>query len=765
MKDAAAAETSREPMYLAITAGLAPQVFPLTGEAVVLGRSAEAGIQLNHVEVSRRHCVLTFSEGRWRIEDLGSRWGTRINGRRITSPVELSPGDSIATGPVQLVLAAGSISDSTLAGLQLGPRAELGPLLPVLFRGTEVTSVVLGEQVTFGRDEEADVLLADPAVSRRQAMVRKTAVGYRIIDLHSTAGSFVNGHRFDEHDLTIGDRVQMGPFFFQFDGSHLEQVTEVSGGAIAAEKVTLRMGKRVILDRVTLHIASCRFTGIIGPSGAGKSSLLGALSGQREPDEGLVLSDGVNLYADREARSFGYVPQEDIVHPELTVEEALTFSAELRLPRGTPVLERHKLITRTMAQLGVDDRASTPIWRLSGGQRKRVSVGVELLARPSILFLDEPSSGLDPATEFKLMELLRDLADSGCTIICTTHVMENVYLMDQLAVLYEGRLVFNGSPQEARNHFGVSRLTALYEQLEERPATEWQESSGAPPGSGGPPAPSRRRRRDQQPRALPILLRRQWTTLRADWRNFAILAGQPLLIAALVSWVSDDASLLLFFAYIATLWFGCSNAAQEIVKEIAIYRRERVVGLSRNAYLMSKFTFIGLITIVQAMLLYGLLQMTERDLDGSAVWQAGGLCGIAVAAVGLGCAISAVARSVMQAVLIVPLVLIPQILFSGKTVPVNEMTPLVRVVSGFMPSFAAQTAMDSSFFWGRTIDPQTLEGHYGSLSNLRARYSEIRTGVRYISLRPAISAFATQALWAIVFYLLAFISLRKREKS
>ena len=194
----------------------------------------------------------------------------------------------------------------------------------------------------------------------------------------------------------------------------------------------------------------------------------------RAPERGAVFVDGEDIYSGHDPRSFGFVPQEDIVHPELTVSEALRFSARLRLPAHTPPLEIQKLILQTIDQLGLRAHAAKSISQLSGGQRKRVSVGVELLARPSILFLDEPSSGLDPATEFQLMELLRDLADTGCTIVCTTHVMENAYLMDQLIVLVGGCLAFQGSAQSAREYFGVPKLTALYDRLGEQPPKHWQ---------------------------------------------------------------------------------------------------------------------------------------------------------------------------------------------------------------------------------------------------------------------------------------------------
>jgi ABC-type lipoprotein export system ATPase subunit len=261
-------------------------------------------------------------------------------------------------------------------------------------------------------------VLNDKSISRRHATLQPLPNGGCLVrDEHSQGGSFVNGRRFDEHEFTVGDRLEIGPFCFQFDGLALVRVANTSGGSIRAGNILMQVSERsligmltgrgrmtnVILDDVSVTIPPSRFFGLIGPSGAGKSSLLHTIAGLRKPEGGTVLIDGEDIYAHDVPPSFGFVPQDDIVHPELTVRQALQFSARLRLARETPRHELDRLIAQTMEQLLLTPRAALPIWRLSGGQRKRVSVAVELLARPSILFLDEPSSGLDPATEFQLM--------------------------------------------------------------------------------------------------------------------------------------------------------------------------------------------------------------------------------------------------------------------------------------------------------------------------------------------------------------------------
>lgn len=750
--------------YLAIASGLPPQVITLSPGVTVAGRSHDSGLELAHVEVSRQHCRFAWDGETCTVEDLGSVTGTAVNGTRISAVTRLQPGDEVSMGPVVLEFGMGEPPEVG----KVDAHKSVMTASRMLVRGVPSDRITVTGELTLGRDAKADVVLNDPGVSRRHATLRPLpGGGISVEDLHSTAGSFVNGHRFDEHELTVGDRLQVGPFCFQFDGQALVRVANSAGGMIEVKNILMASGPQVILHNLTLTIAPSRFVGIIGPSGAGKSSLLHTVSGLRPPEGGMVLADGADVYSARTAHSFGFVPQEDIVHPELTVSEALRFSARLRLPRGTPRVELQKLIVQTLDQLGLRQRSDHLISRLSGGQRKRVSVGVELLAKPSVLFLDEPSSGLDPATEFQLMELLRDLADTGCTIVCTTHIMENAYLLDQLIVLVGGCLAFQGSPQETREYFRVSKLTGLYDRLADRPAAEWQtaftehsQGGQAPLPAQHPPAPASIRRAS----ALIVLLHRQWAILRSDWRNFLILLGQPLIIASLVSWVSDERGLVMFFGYLATLWFGCSNAAQEVVKEIAIYRRERLIGVTTNAYLTSKFLFLTAITSVQAMILYGALLIGERGPDGSIAWQIAALLGTALAAVGIGLAISALARTVMQAVMIVPLILIPQIIFSGFTVPAHEMTPRVFRVSQFMPTFSAQRVMDTSFLWMRQLTGSVISDHSQSYRNLDPD-RDFTSQDTYNRARPAWIALAGHLAWVVVAYVVAWFSLRRRERS
>ena len=753
------------PAYLVVRSGLPPKAIALPGGSIVAGRAPEVDFPLPHVEISRRHCRFTCEGDVCSVTDLGSVCGTTVGGARIAESTALKPGDRIGIGPVVLEFGLGDPPEVD--------EASAGALTArMLVLGKPADRIAVAREMVIGRDPRVDVVLTDPGVSRRHACLRPMPGGGCVVgDLESSGGSFINGLRFDERHLTVGDRLQIGPFFFQYDGESLVLVNNASGGSLRAIGVCNRTATLTILDDFTFSIPPSRFVGIIGPSGAGKSSLLHAIAGLRAPTAGVILADGENVYESDAAPSFGFVPQDDIVHPELTVIEALRFSALLRLPRATPRSEMEKLIAQTLDQLRLSQRANNPITRLSGGQRKRVSVGVELLAKPCVLFLDEPTSGLDPATEFQLMELLRDLADTGCTIVCTTHVMENAYLMDQTMVLAGGCLAFQGSPQEARDYFDVTKLSALYDRLDERPAKTWQQDFREKFPDRTVPAPDEpgrvaRRAAPRRRFALPILLHRQWAILSSDWRNFLILIGQPVIIAALVCWVSNDRALILFFAYLATMWFGCSNAAQEIVKEIAIYRRERLIGIGAHSYLIAKIHFLIVISSLQALVIYGCTLWFEGGRDGSVPWQILALIGTALAGVGIGTAISALVRSVMQAVMIVPLVLIPLIVFSGYTVTpaqMKEASPAVLAIAKLTPTFSAQTVVDTSFLWKRELEGELMRDHGQSLRNLDPE-RDLSTGDIYERAKPAWWALSGHALWLLGSYLTAWLALRAKER-
>jgi hypothetical protein len=347
--------------------------------------------------------------------------------------------------------------------------------------------------------------------------------------------------------------------------------------------------------------------------------------------------------------------------------------------------------------------------------------------------------------------------------------MENVYLMDQIAIISDGRVVFQGAPDEARSRFGVTRLSALYDALQAidpKNLSPFEPTLPSEPEQERPVAVPLAKR--QRAFALPILLQRQFAIFRADVKNLLILLAQPIIIGALVAWVASDPQLDQFFAYIATLWFGCSNSAQEIVRELPIYRRERLVGLSRWSYLAGKFLWMGGLTAIQSLLIYATIAIGHLGTHGAAHWQIIGLILLAFAATGIGLTVSAFAKTPMQAVMLVPLLLIPQILFSGFTVSVGDMTPPVLTISQIMPSFASERIADVSFLVDRKISGELAREYSKAYFNIndwyRSRTGErLKTGMVFTDTRPLWVAYLSLILWTIAGFIGSFWLLGRKE--
>ncbi len=673
--------------------------------------------------------------------------GVDLNGNKLNSPAPLQHGDELRFG-------------------QRAFRVGLHPATP-LFNSRETHVIPLGSHpIVFGRDtgeEVRDLVRLDgeaAVISRKHARIEPDGSGHKIID-ESRAGSRLNGRSFEQERLVLGDRFLIGPYNFEYTGRTVRMVNPVIGARIDAANISVVLGGREILRRIHLKAEPCSFVGLLGGSGHGKSTVLNALCGLVPLASGVVTINGQTVTAES-ARllGLGYVPQEDIVHPELTVGQALEYSARLRLDRSAPVRAIRELARTTAKRLGLEERWSQRISKLSGGQRKRVSIASELLTKPAALFLDEPSSGLDPSTESALMGILRRLAESDCTVIASTHVLGRAYLFDRLCFIRKGEAVYQGPPSGATTHFGVKDLDEIYLALD-------SDTPLPPPDQ----PPQNLRAPDLEPiapallprpglwRTLLTLFLRQARILAADPLNLLFLLAQPLAIGFLVAWVAESPVLRGFLAIISTLWFGTSNGAQQIVREKAVFRRERLCGLNVHAYLVSKLGFLSALTMVQAAILLVTLGLTAlvfhpppttaRDFEMkfmamsalgpdetpaslplwralAFVFDAGldvdddakiaphtailagialkalSLCAAACVGVALGLAISALAQSTTQSVMWVPLVLIPQILLGGFVVTAPEMSRAVRTLSMGVPSFAAQRIMDVAHIYGQS---------------------------------------------------------------
>src|SRR5215472_4704193 len=332
--------------------------------------------------------------------------------------------------------------------------------------------------VRIGRAADNDVVIADLSVSRYHAELRKNARGgYTIADLGSHNGTFVNGQRVDAAPVTERDIISIGPATYQLVGEELQEFLDTGEISFFANDLTVTLSSgRTLLEHVSFPLGERCFMGVIGPSGAGKSTLLGALTGTAPANHGQVLYDGRDLYMNyAQLRSrIGLVPQENILHTQLTARRSLGYAAELRFPRDTSKAERNHRIGEVLEELALTRHAKTRISAMSGGQQKRVNVALELLTKPSLLFLDEPTSGLDPGLDKSVMAQMAKLAHDGRTVIVVTHSVANLNLCDRLLVLVPGgKVAFFGPPADGLRHFGKPGWAEVFQAFEAEPGRDW----------------------------------------------------------------------------------------------------------------------------------------------------------------------------------------------------------------------------------------------------------------------------------------------------
>ncbi len=705
-----------------------PNPLPKGEGTINIGRLADNDVVLDYPIVSGHHARIVVEQGEVWLEDLGSRNGTAIGaqGNRIER-ARLSPADVVYFGTLRVPAAK-----LLAGGLAMGSQPY--------------TSLKVARQETIvGRASTCDIVLDDPRVSRRHARLLRSGEQVTIEDLGTLIGTFVSGRRITAPQaLRPGDIVAIGRFTLKLapDGN-LEQRDYRGNVSIEARGVTVEVPGHRLLEGVSLTIYPSELVALMGPSGAGKTTLMNALNGYTPPAAGSVLFNGRDLYAhyDEFQGVVGYVPQDDIMHRDLTVGQALYYTARFRLPEDTSGYEIGKRIGEVIAQLGLEGTEQVLIGSpekkgISGGQRKRVNLAMELLTDPAVLFLDEPTSGLSSEDALMVMKLLRKLADGGRTIIVTIHQpsLEAYRLLDDLILVSKdakspepGRLAYFGpaypqavdffnpggvpdlkpgqdpSPDEVLRGLAQEKTAAWVERYEASPLKRLfvDARAGTQPVAHG---------QTPQPRSQRAFGFGQWWTLvrrclaikRRDTANTAILLAQAPVIALLVvmvfgkhvaeavtpeNWqsVAHATSITVFLLALAALWFGCSNSAREIVGEWAIYRRERMVNLKVPSYVGSKFMVLGGLCFVQCAVLLGIVYW-GAGLKGPWLPMFLLLLLVALVGLGIGLTISALARSSEVAIALLPLVLLPLVILAGILQPVHEMSGLTQWMAQAMPS-------------------------------------------------------------------------------
>jgi ABC-type multidrug transport system ATPase subunit/pSer/pThr/pTyr-binding forkhead associated (FHA) protein len=770
------------------------QAYPLAPEKQVfdIGRDPSNTIVIDRLTVSRFHAQIVRDGNQLVLVHPHPKGGQTLNG--ITYQGRSIRGNE----PFRHVLVRGDvfrISDENGTFVTLAYNDGSGQIQEAL---PELRPIPLNAKViTLGRAPDNTVVLDHPLVSSHHARLeQERGGGYRILDTNSTNHVYVNAKRVTHpHQLIPGDEIRIGPFRLTFTGTELTQYDESNGIRIDA----LRLKKTgnnntVLINDISIVIPQRKFVALVGGSGAGKSTLMDALNGLRPAQQGKVLYNGQDYYEHLAAFStqLGYVPQDDIIHRDLSVERALYYAAKLRLPEDLTEKQIKERINDVLEDVDMKHRRKLLVSKLSGGQRKRVSIALELLANPSVFFLDEPTSGLDPGLDRKMMSLLRTLADKGHTIILVTHATNNINACDYICFLCQGgHLAYFGPPNEAKTYFGKTDFAEIYSALEPteenpdipvkaeeryRQSNDYKRYLEGPIKQGpaaqinllAETATIKPPKRGNPWKQFFLLSLRYIELLLNDRINLAILVLQAPIIAlilyfmtgsgtfgvnsivgcqqpqnngtfkavscqtfqeelkdpqkgpvlrqvfrandneealenAIIPGSGGDAQKTLFIMAFAAVMFGGLNGSREIVKEAAIYRRERTVNLGITPYIFSKFAVLGILSLAQAFILVFFVNLAAplKDLNETAIIFKGNIflelyitmVLTSVAGLMTGLLISAIVPNNDRAMSLVPLALIPQVIFAGV---IFNLDPSLQIPAAFFPVRWAMAAMGSS---------------------------------------------------------------------
>ncbi|MEU1276192.1 FHA domain-containing protein [Streptomyces sp. NPDC005799] len=668
-----------------------------------LGRDPQGDIVLEDARVSWRHATISWGGRSWVIEDHGSTNGTFVQGQRIHQ-MEIGPGSAVhlgnATDGPRLNLSGAAAAVATpqaqpqqqpFAAQGAGPGwAQQAPQqqapqpawgqpqqaaahvpqqqgpgggagAPPVYGDRSPTTFhqfSIGRVMRIGRALENELVVSDLQVSRHHAEFHSTPDGrMEIRDLGSHNGTYVNGQPIPKGGSQLlgpADIVGVGHSTFRIVGDHLEEFVDTGEVSFSARHLTVTVdGGKQILKDVSFGVPEKSLIAVIGPSGSGKSTLLKALTGYRPANQGDVLYDNRNLYKQfAELRQrIGLVPQDDILHKELTVKKALKYAAKLRFPADTTGAEREARIDEVLRELKLDIHKEKKVTSLSGGQRKRVSVALELLTKPSLIFLDEPTSGLDPGMDRDVMQLLRGLADDGRTVLVVTHSVAELALCDKLLVMAPGGAVaYFGPPEEALNFFGYDTWADVFSAFENYRDYDWAGrwkgsqhyqmyaadiDAVAPQSVQMPPMQAMKPPKPQGWMSqFGTLVRRYVSVIASDRGFLALTVILPLVLGAVSLLIDSGKGLLpnpminratgqpvpngtattvLLILAVGACFAGAANSVRELIKERVIYERERATGLSRSAYLMSKVFVLGVVTVLQG-LMVGIIGFAGRDI-------------------------------------------------------------------------------------------------------------------------------------------------------
>ncbi|MFE1315143.1 ATP-binding cassette domain-containing protein [Streptomyces sp. NPDC058755] len=710
-------ESGNPPLFLAIE-GSFLKLDPV--RTYTTGRDPQSDVVFQEATVSWHHARIYWGGTSWVLEDLNSTNGTFGLGQRI----------SLAEA------GHGSV-------FRLGDGAE-GPQLRFTGQPTPQDGAKAASVTRIGRSSDNDLVVGGTEVASHHAEFRFTPAIHEIVDLGTPHGTYVNGRRVERARLQPDDTITVGHRSFRLIGDQLRPSADAHEPSLTVRQLSVAVkggqNDRTLLNEVTFTAPAKALIAVVGPSGSGKSTLLRALTGHQSHVKGEVLYKKQNVHEQfTELRHhIGIVPQHDILHPQLTVRSALRYAARLRFPRATGPAERDRRVDEVLTELRLDLHADQRITALSGGQRKRVSVALELLTKPSLLILDEPTSGLDPGMDRDVMQLLRGLADDGRTVLVVTHSVSELLLCDKVLVMAPGgSLAYDGPPDEALAFLGHATWADVFSAFVQRPGHDWSrgwrdsqqheawQQTHTQTATSRPladPAPTPPRWTAQ----LSTLIRRHLAVMASDRGFVGLLAVLPIVLGLAGTVVPADyglrrapdgspnveAGTILVSLVISMCFMGAANSVRELVKERAIYERERAAGLSRSAYLMSKIAVLGLVTGLQGIVLCA-LDLAPRALPhegtvvhGSPMFE----LTLVVTLLGFtsmmcGLVISSLVRTAEKTMPPLVLFSVVQYLFSGIAFQLFD-SPGPEQVAWLVPSRWAVAAEGVTVDLGRILGPQ-----------------------------------------------------------
>ena len=666
------------------------------------GRNENNSICLNSGIVSGNHGDIYLQQGRFYVRDNHSSNGSYI--AYGTQFMQMTPEQYYGGDGRDMII-------------RLGTNHSMDGIDPVLFLyngrqkdGRWKTYSLHDGDNSIGRAADCDIRIKNVAVSRYHAGIRKVQNQYYVFDNGSTNGVFVNGSRIVKpYCLSNKDIFTILNTTFIYDGDVLYYKVNPEGIALEIhdlnKDVPAKGGKKTILDKVSLSIQPNEFVAIIGGSGAGKTTLMTAMSGFDSKVTGQVYCNGTNLRENFQTLKniIGFVPQQDIIYENITLKKMLYYTAKMKMPQDTSNAEIDERIEEVLGMVELSEHKDTYIRRLSGGQKKRASIAVELLANPGLFFLDEPTSGLDPGTEEHLMRTLSKLSkEQEKTIVMVTHTINNLDLCDKVIIMgYGGRLCYCGSPAGIKDFFQTDDLVKVYDIITADPKgweTKFRMSGINPVNAhasqeGGEPIKPRKVNGFAQ---LGILIRRYTTLILNDMQRLALIFGQPLIIGLLLTLVAGtgiyekftETQSILFTLMSGGIWMGLLNTIQEVNKERVILKREYMGNLKLPIYMLSKYIVQGVISLIQAVILVVTFVLVKGTPSCKGVIISNATVEMIVlifltiyASAGMGLLLSSITKSADRAMAIAPFVLIIQLIFSGILFELTGATDKISYVT------------------------------------------------------------------------------------